>query len=48
VRRAACRGPERDPHGDARAALAGENPDDSGILGQEQRAVSQDGDLALG
>ena len=40
--------PERDPHDDARAAVLGENPEDSSILGEEQPAVSQDGDVALG
>ena len=39
---------ERDPHGDARAALIGEDAEDAGVLGEEQRAVGQDGDLALG
>ena len=39
---------ERDPHGDARAALVHENPEDPSILGKEQRAVRQDVNLALG
>ena len=33
--------PEHDPHGDARAAFIGENPEDASVLGKEQRAVSQ-------
>ena len=40
--------PERDPHGDTRPALLGENPKDPCILGEKQRAVSQDRDLVLG
>ena len=40
--------PERDPHDNARAALIRENPEDPGILGQEQRAAGQYRDLALG
>jgi hypothetical protein len=39
---------QRDPYGDVGAALVGEDPEDSRILGQEQRAVGQDSDLALG
>jgi hypothetical protein len=48
VRRAARRVRERDPHGDARAALISENPEDPGILGQEQRTIGQYRDVALG
>jgi hypothetical protein len=39
---------ERDPHGDARTALVGQDPQDSGVLSEEQRTVGQDGDLLLG
>ena len=39
---------KRDPDEDARAALLGENPEDSSVFGKEQRVVSQDGDLVLG
>jgi hypothetical protein len=39
---------ERDPHGDARAALISENPEDPGILGQEQRTIGKYRDVALG
>ena len=39
---------ERDPYGDARAALIGEDPEDSCVLGEEQGAVGEDADLVLG
>jgi hypothetical protein len=38
----------RDPDGDTGSALVNQDPEDSSILGEEQRAVGQDGDLALG
>ena len=33
---------ERHPHGDAHAALIGEDAEDAGVLGEKQRAVGQD------
>jgi hypothetical protein len=39
---------KRDPHSDTCAPPIGENPGDSCVLGQEQRAISQDRDLTLG
>ena len=39
---------ECDPHGNASAAFVGYDPQDSCVLGEEQRAVGQDGDLVLG
>ena len=39
---------ERDTNGDTSSRPIRENREDSGVFGQEQRAVSQDGDLMLG
>ena len=39
---------QRDPYADPRAALIGEDPEDSRVLGEEQGAVGQDADLMLG
>jgi hypothetical protein len=39
---------EHDPYHDARAPLISENPENSCVFGEEQRAVREDADLVLG
>jgi hypothetical protein len=39
---------ERDAHRNPRATLISEDPEDPRVLGEEQRAVGQDGNLTLG